>query len=372
MTGRVGLGRRLQHSDRRRAALSVLGAAGGLLIVLVTGALFAGFHAQETAYLDRSPAEIVVSQRGVGTMQLSLSSLPPDARERAEGVDGVAWVEPIRHLTTTIRADEGPDLVSYVFGYDVASGLGGPQDVVDGRPPGRGEVVVDRAGARTLGLDVGDELHVLGAPLRVSGLTDGLTSLANTTVFLSMEQFALLAGSGTSYLLVGAVEGVAVGEVVERLRTAVPDLQVQTRDAFVAQEAALVRDMYTGVIRAMQAAGFVVAYALLALSLAMATRASRPAYAVVRALGGSTGHLARTVMVQAALVVLAATALATALAMGISALTEHAAPNLHLVVRPRDVVGTAALALAVGGIGALLPAVRVARVDPTTTLRARG
>jgi putative ABC transport system permease protein len=363
------LARRLQHGDRRRAVLSVLAVAGGVLLVLATSALFAGFHSQETAYLDRSPAQLVLSQRGVSTMQLSLSVLGDDVAERAQRVDGVAWAEGIRHVTATVGVAGREQLVSYVFGFDTASGRGGPQMLARGELPGMGEVVVDRAGASQLGIGIGDELDVFGVPLRVSGVTEGLTSLANTTVFLADSQFAALAGPGTSYVLVGAEQGLTDEEVADRVARALPDVQVQTREAFIAQEAALVRDMYTAVIRTMQLIGVVVAYALIALSLSMATAASRASFGVVRALGGSIRLVRCTVLAQAVWIVLGAVAIAIILVLALATAVTSVAPNVLLLVTLRDVATTAVLALAVGMAAALAPLQRVAGVEPAAAFR---
>src|SRR5690606_1503362 len=92
LLGSVPLGRRNLFEDRRRAALSCVGVGAGLLLALLMAGVFGGLNRQESAYMDRNPADVVVSQEGVRTMQLSISALPPETTAAVAAVPGVAWV----------------------------------------------------------------------------------------------------------------------------------------------------------------------------------------------------------------------------------------------------------------------------------------
>lgn len=64
ITRSVPVGRRFLLGDRRRTALTVLGVAASLLLVLVLGGIFAGAVDRVTHYIRTSPAEVFVSQTG--------------------------------------------------------------------------------------------------------------------------------------------------------------------------------------------------------------------------------------------------------------------------------------------------------------------
>jgi len=183
-TGRgVPLARRNLFADRRRALLATGGVAVALLLVLVLGGIFAGAMRQLTGYIDRSGADLVVSQLGVTTMHMSASVLRPDIADRVRETPGVAWAEPIRSTTGMVSSPDGR-AVTYVIGYDPAARHGGPSRLVAGLPPRSGEAVVDRQAADQLGVAVGQQVHVLGEPFTVTGLSTDGTNIANTTVFI--------------------------------------------------------------------------------------------------------------------------------------------------------------------------------------------
>ncbi|ABL83276.1 MULTISPECIES: ABC transporter permease [unclassified Nocardioides] len=377
MSGRaVPVGRRFLFVERRRAVLAVLGVAASLLLVLLLNGIFAGAIDRVTYYIRTSPADVFVSQQGVRTMHMSSSVLPPDALARVAEVPGVAWVTGIDFTSGSIGGPNGRQL-SYVIGYDTELGRGGPARLVAGRPPGMGEAVIDEQAGDQLGAPLGGSVTVLGTPLRVSGLSTAGTSITNTTVFVDSEQFALLpvAGHGQdhsaspAYLLVGASAGVDQAILADRVRTAAPDLAVQTRDEFVASETRVVTDMSADLLRLMSTVGLAIALAVIALGLMTSTLNRLRDFAVLKALGSSTARLVGTVVSQVLWTVGLAAGLATVLAMVVAVALRQVAPDVQIEVTAEASTRTAVSALVVGLVAALWPLRRVAALDPATAFR---
>lgn len=218
-------------------------------------------------------------------------------------------------------------------------------------------------------LGVGDEVEVFGRPRRISGLTEGLTSIACTSVFLPAADFTSAAGAGLNYLLVGTAVGTDPDDVAVALQQALPGVTVQTRDGFRAGEAALVRDMYGDVFATMQLIGFLIALVLVSLTLSQITSAKAREYGVTAALGATRRHLALVVATQAVWAVVAAMVVATGLALVTGRVLDTAVPNLEVVIDARDVARTLAGALIVGAPAALAPLRRVLAVDPASAFR---
>jgi len=301
MTGRVSLARKNLFQDRRRALLAVCGVGASLVLALVLDGIFAGAMQQVNAYMRNSPADVFVAQQGVRTMHMSQSVLPADTVDAASAVDGVAWAEGLRYTTSIVAAGDARQL-TYVLGYDVATGRGGPRHLAAGGPPAPGEILVDEIAAEELDVGVGDSVTVLGAPapLRVSGLSTNGTNIVNTTVFIRSEDFARLRGDTFAYVLVGAEPDVDADVLARRLSIALPDTTVQTRTEFARQEGNVVRDMASDIMKIMTIIAFLIALAVTGLTLFSATLAKLREYGVVKALGAGSGRLAATVAAQAA------------------------------------------------------------------------
>jgi putative ABC transport system permease protein len=368
MTGRVPLARRNLFADRRRAALATLGVAAALVLVLLFDGLFAGALRQATAYQRGWQADLVVSQLGVRTMHMSASALPPATVGAARAVPGVAWAEPIRYTSAVVHAGLAEHF-AYVIGYDTATGRGGPRRLVAGRPPTAGQAVIDRLGARRLHVVVGRTITVLGRSWVVSGLSAGETSIVNTTVFVTNDDFAARRGPAVSYVLVGTQPGAPVAAVGDRLAGAISTATVQTRAGFVRQEGNITRDMSADILRIVTVIGLLIALAVIALTLFTLTLARLRDYGVLKALGAPNRRLAAVVATQAAWSVVLALAVAVLLAIALGALVSHLAPAISITILPASVARTGAGALVVGALGSIIPLRRVARVDPASVFR---
>jgi putative ABC transport system permease protein len=371
MTRRVPLARKNLFRDRRRALLAVGGVGASLVLVLVLDGIFAGAMRQVNAYMRNSPADVFVAQKDVRTMHMTQSALPAEIVDEVRGVDGVAWAEGLRYTTSIVASGGGRQLTSYVFGYDTSTGRGGPRRLAVGRAPGPGEILVDDVAADELDIDVGDPVSILGAPtpLRVSGLTTDGTNIVNTTVYIRSEDFAALRSDTFAYVLVGADPGVDVDTLTRRVGDAVPGTTEQTRAEFARQEANVVRDMAADVMKIVTVIGFVIALAVIGLTLFTATLAKLREYGILKALGARTPRLAATVAAQAAWTVGLGLAVAVAASIAIGAVIGAATPNVQVAIETTAVIRTGIGALVVGALAAVLPLRRVLRVDPATAFR---
>lgn len=360
----VPLARRALFQDRRRAALATGGIAAALLLVLLLDGIVAGGMRQVTAYLRASPADVVVSQDGVRTMHMSVSALPPDRVEDVRRVDGVAWAEALQFASSTVTTSGGRQL-SYVFGYDPDGRLG-PGTLAAGRPPRSGEALVDEVAADRLGVPVGGQVQVFGEPFTVSGLFDDGTSMVNTTTFITTGDYTRLQGPSVAYVFAGADAGVSSDALADSVAGELPGTTVQTRDRFVHEEAAIVGDMAADLMQIMSIVGFLIALAVIGLTLFALTLAKLREHAVVKALGSRNRRVGVVVLTQAAWSVSLALAAATLVALLTAWIVSGVAPALLVVIEPGSVIRAGLGGLAVGALASLVPLRRVFTVDPAT------
>jgi putative ABC transport system permease protein len=368
VTGRVRLARRGLFSDRRRALLSVGGVAVALVLVLVLRGIFAGAIRQVTGYVRNSPADVIVSQRGVRTMHMSSSALPPATVDEVRRTEGVAWVDGIRFVSGGLLQGPKGRQLSYVIGYEPGQ-RGGPKHVLAGTEPGPGQAVVDEVAARQLGIHLGTIVNVVGTDFRVVGLSAGGTGITNTTTFVDTRDLATLRGPAVSYILVGARHGTDAATLASRIATHLPNVTAQTRSQFVRSEARIATDMSADMLQVMSLIGFVIALAVVTLGLYNTTISRLREYAIVRALGGSTARVARIVLAQALWTVGLALVGGVALAIGLGAIVGRLTPTISIAILPASVANTAMSALTAGVLGAALPLWRVMHVEPATAFR---
>ncbi len=362
----VAMGRKNLLSEPRRAALGIAGAAVALLMVLAIDGIYAGAVRQLTRYIDSSPAAVFVAQRGVRNMHMASSSVPLSDVNRIRGIPGVTWVDPILYAPADMTTSRGEQL-SYVIGYH-SGGRGGPVSLSNGTTPGLGQMVIDERAANNLGVGVGDRVRALGRLWTISGLTSGLTNIANTISFVRFDELAVVRGTEdtASYLLVGARGSPdAVAAAIERAT----GLTALSRERFSAEEADLAKDMMAKVIQFMTLSAFLIGLAVVGLTLFVSTLSRLREIGVMKALGARRRKLAAIVLTQAAWTVGLASAGAVALVLILGAVLDRSGSNVSLVLSSSAVVRVAVGGLLLGGVGALMPLFKVWRVDPATVFR---
>jgi putative ABC transport system permease protein len=186
--------------------------------------------------------------------------------------------------------------------------------------------------------------------------------------FITTQDFAAHRGDSLAYVLVGAKPGVNAA-LQQQVAAALPGDTVQTRDGFVHQETALFNDMVADLMQIMGFVAFLIALAVIGLTLFTLTLAKMREHAIVKALGGPTRRLAAVVLAQAAWLVLLAVAVATALAIGLGALVDELNPAVTVAITPDSVIRVGVAALAIGALGAIAPLRRVVRIDPASAFR---
>jgi putative ABC transport system permease protein len=363
--------RRNLTRNRVRFGASVGGVALALALTLAFDAIFAGVASQITTYIERAGADVWVAQAGVRNLHMVASTLPDNAVEAVRRVAGVAAVTPILEATDTVAAGD-QRTVAYVIGLQPDAAMGGPWDVADGSARvGPGDVILDRGFARRAGVTLGDTVEVLGRAARIVGLSRGTASLVNSIAFVPFADFRSTMGGAPviSFVLVRVSPGASAERVAADIERRVPGVTAQSRAAFISQERRIVTDMSTDVIAIMSVIGFIVALAVVALTVYVATLARRRDYGVLKALGARDRVLYRVVLVQA--FATASVGFVLGLVITVLLVSAIARTDLDLVldITASSLVKVGLFGVVIAGLAAILPIRQVARVDPAIVFR---
>lgn len=354
-----------------RLALTVMGVALAIGLIVLLNGFEAGVYRQVTAYLDHTPADYVVAEEGVKNLLGVQSLLPGDAESLARGMPGIAQVTPIyaRFVILDLHDKKAP---AYMVGYEPRTG-GGPWQMKIGRlPTADDEVVLDWVLAQAHGMALGDTLEIMGKDFTVVGLSAGTNSWMAGFLFVrkGAAEKLVLTPKATSFLLLALEPGVDVAAVEDRLRRRLRDDADLLPAAVVKQnDVTLLAKVFAVPLRLMVAIAFAVGTAILGMVIYSATVERMREYGVLKAVGAANRRLYWLVTQQG----LAIAGLGVGSGIGLAALAAQgimrSAPKFLIVLEPRSVLITAASGLVMGVLAALLPARRAATLDPAQVFR---
>jgi putative ABC transport system permease protein len=365
----VPVARRNLLSEKVRLAISVLGVAFAVLLILLVLSLYRGWSGASRVF-GLLPGDVWVAQAGTRDPLRSASLLPSGAASRLERIPGVRLAVPVR--ARRVGFDHGDaDLDVLFLSLDAPADAALPLDVRRAFLPARGEVTVDAVTASEAGLDAGDTLDVLGVPLVVSAVRPGGNPLFQLAFLDPADAAEILQLRGTtSFYLLSLQPGADPQTVAAAAETVLPGSEASSSEEFAATSARLVDEGFLPVVGALVAIGFLIGGAVIGLTTYTATIERAREYGVLKALGASGGFLYRIVVEQSLIVGVAGAGLGIAGSALAASLIESRVPEFVTDLRPVDALGVFAIAVVVSILAASIPARRINRIDPAMVFRA--
>ncbi|MBI3160095.1 MAG: ABC transporter permease [Chloroflexi bacterium] len=363
--------RNLLH-DRGRFLISASGIALAIVLILVMRGIFAGSEEHAVAYVRNQPAALWLMQSGVENMHMSTSILAPQTVELAAQVEGVDAVVGLLYAGGAVDL-AGQPAYSYIFAVDADAPFGGPWELAEGRRALEfDEVIVDADLAARYGLGLGDTVRIFETDLRIAGLSRGTFGIATSITFVNKQQLAQWMGvppEAASYILIRPEAGYLVGDLAERLKQAIPDANLLTQEEFIQSDKQMIRQMGADIIRAMNLVAYTVGMLVIGLTIYTATLERAREFAVLKAIGATSGRLLGVVFAQAFVSTLLGGLLGAALAWVLGQVIGGVLPEMLVLLEPDYLLAQIPVVLAVTGLAALIPTGRILRLDPMTVFR---
>jgi putative ABC transport system permease protein len=174
----------------------------------------------------------------------------------------------------------------------------------------------------------------------------------------------LRAPDTTSFVLVGTDHPTEV-----RARLAATGLAVLNRDELKANDLAVMSRPFAVPLRVMVGVAFAIGSLVIALTAYSAIVEHRRDYGIYKALGAARGDLYRLALTQTIILASLGLVAGALLFLGGRGLISTVRPQFAIVLTPTIVGRAIAAAVAMGLAAAVLPARRLARVDPSTAYR---
>ncbi|WP_079405193.1 ABC transporter permease [Streptomyces sp. 3211] len=314
---------------------------------------------------------------------------------------GVASVRPSADGLATLNASDGSPLrtgriwahraAAYVPGPD---GKDGRHPLTEGRAPRTGdEIAVDSGTAADGGFHIGDRITLATDGPTMTKRLVGIVTTADTRVTAggtltlfdraTAQQLFASPGRYTSIDL-SAVPGTDAAELSRRVAAVLPAdrAEATTGSALAAQQSVLVDTITRGNEKlSLVFAGvalFIGSFLIVNTFTMLVARRTRE-IALLRAIGATRRQVVRSLLWEAALLGIFASALGFVLGLGIASVlpellstTQEELPRGPLVIGPLPVAAALAVGVGVTVLAAWLPSRRAARIAPVEAMRAAG
>ena len=293
--------------DRTRFAVTVLGIAAAVFLIVFQSSILNGFLGASSRIIESADADLWVAARGVECFEFPA---PIEKRyvEIAQGVPGVAGATPVCTRSAQFRKRDGSSQVVALVGADAEAGarFPTPHQAAGGTvTPNALLVDASNVGSLNIAGQLPLDVEVNQRRAQVIGAISGFSSfLGSPYVFASYRDGADFLGlrpEETTFILVRLNASVDPGPVRDLLRSRLPNVDIWTRDEF-AQKARIYWISQTGAGGAIAMAallGFLVGLAIVSQAIYATTMEHLEEFATLKAIGAGNWFVLKVVLCQA-------------------------------------------------------------------------
>jgi putative ABC transport system permease protein len=369
------LAARLLFHDRLKFVVAAAGVSVSVLLILTQLGVYFGFLSTASMLFDHSSADLWVTRDGTRGFDDS-EMLDDRTYYKVAGTPGVARAERVAFNFAQIRLKQGGRQAVQVVGLESRGILLRPWNIVAGTPnlnATTNAAVVDRSELKKLNLEgLNEETEIEGKKVRIVGLSDGIrtfttapivfTEMRRAQKYLNWSQYQF------TFVMVKAQPGTDLEDLRRRL-SALPQVSVYGVGPIVDKAQAYWAQL-TGVgvsFFSMAVMAIIVGFVVVGQILYNGTIQNLREYATLKAMGARNGSILGLIFAQASITALVGLSLGGLLAA--AAYGALVSANLVVVFSAELLIGTLIATEAMCLTAALIPALRLLRLEPTTILK---
>ena len=236
---------RMLFQERGRLVITLVGIVFSTVLTLVEVGIYLGMMGNATSVVRHTDADIWVVSQNVPNFDFS-QPFPTYRINRVRALDDVLWAEKIHVWFAFLKLADGRREQAQVIGFNPDNGIGGPWAMAAGKPSdvkGGHYIIMDESSRQRLGkLELGSlwELNLFREQsFKLVALSrEALSFTTIPVVFTSFNEIdQSLMGTDfegqISFIVVKLKDPSRINEVVQKLRTVLPDNDVYTKQGFI-------------------------------------------------------------------------------------------------------------------------------------------
>lgn len=378
----------INNLKRRKAKMAFLtiGLMVGIATIVTLVTLTRSMSSDIERKMDEFGANILITPQSNGLSMnyggISLGGVTFDQREiREEDLAKIKTITNHKNISAISPKVLGGIRVSnhgvLLVGVNFESELKMKQwwKVFGDEPKAENDLLLGSDASKVLNVAPGDNLTIKGETFKVAGVLDQTGSQDDALVFGSLKKAQKLLGKEGKISMVEVAalcSGCPIGDMVTQIAEKIPDAKVSAIQQVVEGRLKAL-DQFKRFSYAM--AGVVVFIGSLIVFVTMMGSVNERTVeiGVFRAIGFRKSHIMRIILLEAALVSLLAGFLGYAVGMGGAKLAlpfMAESKNAHLIWDTAVAFGSIGLAVTLGLLASLYPALHASKMDPTEALRA--
>ncbi len=365
---------RMMLHDKAKLIGTTLGVVFAVVLAAQQLGVLFGLLQKNTMFVDNAGADLWIVPPGT-TQTAPGQRMSTALLDQARATPGVAVAAPLLMIGTSVTKPGGGSEATTLVGFDLATGLGGPWNVVAGdvaalRAPDA-LFFEDAQREKFGGLNLGSVREVGGHKVRVVGFTWGLQPFGPPFSFADIDtvrDLGAVPADQLSFVLIKLAPGADRAAVAADLAARCPTATVIATPTFHATIVSTLLRQQLGITFGTSTAfGLIIGFIIVALSMFSAVLDNLREYGTLKAIGLTSWDLTRMLIVQS----IGYALLGSLIGLGLVALMSAGirGPNLIVIVPRTLVLATPIIMTVLCMLASVLALRRVRRLEPGMVFR---
>ena len=350
--------RELKHSKVRYLLIGLIMVLVAWLVFIISG-LANGLSAENASSIQSMDADYFIMESDV-EHKLNRSTIPLDTLSEVRSSTGVEGAEALGQMMLTFNKEGTSKKTDVTIFATDANGFLAPK-IVEGKSfdnHKKGDIVANDS-LKEDGYKVGDTLvdELSGNKFTIVGFTENQSYSHTPVVYMNVKGWQGINPQLKNMDVISAI-AVQMKEGEESPLKPVSDVELITKDEMLQSIPGFKEEQ--GTLTMMIAFLFVIAAFVLAVFFYVITLQKTNQFGVMKALGASTGYLAKSIVGQVFMLAVVCIAISVALTYGVTFIMPEGMP---FVLSTSLVIQYSILLLIVSVLGSLLSLYRVSKID---------
>ena len=349
-----------------RFIITVFGIALCVILMLFILSIYKGSADGAVQYIRSSGTDIWVLQNNATNILRNTSLLSSNYGKTLASIEGIKSASPVLFLLASVKTREHPASI-YLAGYDLQSGKGGPPSIIRGKNILKDdEIVLDHSFAAKYKINIGDQVFIKNDTLNVTGLSSGTNMFVLQYAFVTLNKAKELFGfSGfVSVYLINTNPGAENIAVINSIKEKITNSAVFDNNSFLENNNYEVKSGILPLLFIVALIGGVVLTAILSLILTVNVLEQRKDYAIMKALGASSGFIPGMIIKQSLMLAGCGMILALVLFFPLCNLVERISPEISAVSSLLQVILVTTSLAVISLISSVIPGLKLREIYP--------
>ena len=360
----------IKNPFRRKnsAILAIVGICIGIVVIVALGGITNGLVSTFEDTVHAGGADFTISGKETGNSAYGTNTIDANWTDKIANVSGVSEAYPIYVILTSV----GDDYMNTLIGIDPNGTTMADISISDGRmfKGNSSEVILGKIYADDKNLSVGDTLKIDGEDFNVSGIYETGDSNMAGAVFTSIEKVADINDDSDSIsnIYVKVDKGADAQEVANRIDSMYGDNITTVSSVMEMEQMADMLNMLKASSWGISLLAIVVGALGIINTMLMSVFERTREIGVLKAVGWSNAKIL-TMIVGESLVITVLSAIIGSILGVVLCTVLGPMMNINAVFTPDIFIQAFGIAIIVGIIGGLYPAVKAIKLPPTEALR---